>query len=72
MGDAGAGLGSGQGCASCIGKEVKDLNRSCGLPYPVTEPVPVGGLFREQSCVLEAEGLQVKCKPLVSNGPLLR
>ena len=72
VGDTGPGLGGRQGGAAGVGKEVEDLNWPSGLPYPPAEPIPVGGLLREQPCVLKAEGLQVECKPFVTNGPLFR
>ena len=50
---------------TCVGKKVQNLNESSCFTNFVAEPVPVYGLFREKSCVLEAKGFQMEGQILV-------
>ena len=59
-------------CTTCISKQIQNLDRSASLADLVSKPVPVCCLLREKTGVLKAEGLQVECKPFVTNGPLFR
>ena len=72
MRDGGSGLSGSQGSAACVCKKVKNLYRPSGCSDFRAEPVPVGGLLGEKPGMLKAEGLQMKCKAIVANGPLIR
>ena len=56
---------------TCVGKKVQNLNGSSCFTNFVAKPVPVYGLFREKSCVLEAKGFQMEGQILVMEIPLL-
>ena len=61
-----------QCCASCVGEQVQNFNWAACLFDFFREPVPVGGLFREQTCMFETKRFQMKCEIFVMNGPLFR
>ena len=71
MGNACTGSGSGQSCASCVGKKIQHLYRSSGIADFFPKPVPVYCLFRKKSGVFEAEGFQVEGEMLIMKIPLL-
>ena len=55
---------------SGVGKKIEHFYGASGALDLFREPVPVGGLLREKTGVLEAEGLQIKGKRAVMNLPL--
>ena len=57
MGNSGTCGGCGQGSAAGVGKEVQYLDRTSGIADLFRKPVPVGGLFREQSGMFKTERL---------------
>ena len=66
---------SGSSCCksspACVGKKIQNLDGSSCFTDLVAKPVPVYGLFREKSCVLEAKGFQMEGQILVMEIPLL-
>ena len=66
------GLGCGNSCSACVGEEVQDLDRAVGFLNKRREPVPVGSLLREKTCVLKTEGLKIKCQFFIINSPFFR
>ena len=69
--DSRACLGCCKGGTACVGEEIQHLDRAAGIFDFFREPVPVCGLLREKTGVLEAEGLELEGKLLVVDAPLL-
>ena len=67
--------GACSGCSKCgtagVSEQIQYFNRSSGISYFIREPVPVGGLLREQTGMLEAERFQVESQIAVMKLPLL-
>ena len=57
MGDLRAGFSGGHSGASGVGKQVQYLYGATCMGNQIGKPVPVDSLFREQTGMLEAEGL---------------
>ena len=57
MGDLCAGFSGGHSGASGVGKQVQYLYGATCMGNQIGKPVPVDSLFREQTGMLEAEGL---------------
>ena len=57
MGDLSARRGGGKSRAAGVGKKVQNPDGPSRLSDFFSELVPVGRLFGEESCMLEAEGL---------------
>ena len=57
MGDLCTGFCGGHGSTSGVGKQVQYLYGTSGMGNQIGKPVPVDRLFREQTGMLEAEGL---------------
>ena len=78
MGNGSSGSSSSQGGSAGVGEEVQYLDGASGVSDLFPEPIPVGSLFREKTCVLEAEWFQIKGQIVLTmaqgilDGPLLR
>ena len=71
MGDCCTCFCGSQGGSAGVGKKVQYLDGTMGILNDLRKPVPIDGLFRKKTGVLETEGLQMEGQGFVMNAPFV-